>query len=203
MSLCVAARFGAVLLFGFTPALVSAQFPVPAATGRSINLSVGYSYLNLAITPSTRVSLSGVETGFTLGIGSKFGVIIDASYMRVSNVLGSKFHSDLLSYLSGPVLYPLHGRRLTTYLRGLIGGARETGATPLNGGFVTGWVNKFSWACGGGAEYKLSHSLGFRSGADYLHTAYFNGSSAIRGQGNIRATGTVIFYFDNRSTRGN
>lgn len=192
----MAARFASVLFLGFAPAFASAQFPVPAAAGRSVSLSVGYSYVDLAMTPPTRVPLNGVDASLTGDVLPRFGLAVDAGYARASDVLSSGHHSDLLSYLGGPVFYPSRSKRLTTFLRGLAGGARETGPVPINGvGLATGYANKFAWAVGAGAEWKIYSSIGIRAGADYLHTAYFAGSAAVRGQGNIRATGSVVYYF--------
>jgi len=195
LKFCVAAFVGVVFL-GLTPASASAQVPVPAAAGRSVNVSVGYSYVDLAMTPSNRVSLNGIDASLTGDILSRFGLAIDTGYARASNVFVSGHHSDLLSYLGGPVFYPSRSKRLTTFVRGLAGGARETGPVPINGGgFASGYANKFAWAFGAGAEWKVHSSIGIRVGGDYLHAAYFAGSPAVRGQGNIRATGSFVYYF--------
>lgn len=181
-----------------------AQSPVPTATGRVIDVSLGYSYMNRGGSISNRIGLNGADASFTMGLYSRLSLRADLGYTRAANVLGSGRHSDVLSYLAGPVLYPSIHRHFIIYLHGLVGGARVTGPIFLNGGgFLKGaWTNQFAWAAGGGTEYWVSESLAIRSGVDYLRTAYFDGSLAIRGQNNIRATASVVYFFGKRSRTG-
>ena len=58
---------------------------------------------------------------------------------------------------------------------------------------VTGFVNKFSRAVGGGVEYQISPSIAMRSGSDYQHTYFFNSSDAIQGQHDVRIVCSVEF----------
>ena len=132
-----------------------------------------------------------------------FGARADLGYVRASNVLGSRNHADVLSYLGGPVLYPMRRRHFVTYAQALIGGARVTSAIPSpGGGFFGGFVNKLSWALGGGAESRVSSSMALRVGVDCLHTAYFDSSGIIRGQANLRIVGSVVYYFKRGSPKG-
>jgi len=37
--------------------------------------------------------------------------------------------------------------------------------------------------------------MAIRTGVDYMRTAYFDSSLAIKGQNNIRTTAAVVYYF--------
>ena len=179
-----------------------AQSPHAAARAPSINASVGYSYLNLAIPPSNRVGLKGAAAAVTVNLFPRLGARADLSFVRASNVVGSGYHSDVLSYLVGPVLYPLRHRRFGAYLEGLVGAARLTGVAYFpGGGFTKGWVNKLSWEFGGGSEYRISESLALRAGVGAQHIASFHSLGAMRGQYDYRATSSLVFSIGGRSKR--
>jgi|SRR5712664_2304446 len=180
-----------------------AQTPVPAGIGPAINVSVGYSSVNLSSPSPNRIWLNGADVAATADFSRHVGVRADLGYVRASNVLGSRNHADVLSYLGGPVLYPMRRRHFVTYAQALIGGARVTSAIPSpGGGFFGGFVNKLSWALGGGAESRVSSSMALRVGVDCLHTAYFDSSGIIRGQANLRIVGSVVYYFKRGSPKG-
>jgi opacity protein-like surface antigen len=185
-------------------AQTDAQTPTPAGIGPAINLSAGYSYMNLSSPSSNnRVWLNGADVATTVDFSRHLGVRAELGYARASNVLGSGKHADVLSYLAGPVLYPTRRRHFVTYAHALIGGARVTSAIPApGGGFFSGFANKFSWALGGGAESRISSSMALRVGVDYLHTAYFDSSGIIRGQANLRIVGSVVYYLKRGSEKG-
>ena len=180
-----------------------AQSPVAAATGRRIDVSLGYSYVSRGSSHSNRVSLSGADASGTMGLYSRLALRADLGYARAANVQGTDRHSDVLSYLAGLVYYPTTRRHVDTYIHALVGGARVTGPILLNdGGFLSGgWANKIAWAVGGGADYWVSDSMAIRTGVEYMRTVYFDSSLAIRGQNNIRTTATVVYFFGRRSRR--
>ena len=180
---------------------VAAQSPVAAATGRVIDVGLGYSYMSRGDSHSNRVGLNGADASFTIGLYSRLAIRADLGYARAANVLGSARHSDVLSYLAGPVLYPTTHRHVDTYIHALVGGARVTGPILLDGGgFRDGsWVNKFAWSVGAGADYWVSDSIAIRTGVDYMKTAYFDPTWAFKGQNNIRTTATVVYFFGKRS----
>jgi opacity protein-like surface antigen len=121
---------------------------------------------------------------------------MDSSYVRASNVLDTGQHVDVLNYLAGPVFYPTRSTKLTTYVHGLVGGARVTGLISESGSeFQMGYVNKLSWALGGGVEYQVSPSFAIRTGGDYQHTYFYNADVAIRGQNGFRAVCSIVYAF--------
>ena len=181
---------------------VEAQSPREAGVASMVNVGLGYSYTNFAVPSSARIALNGLDAAFTLDVSPRLGARVDVGYVRASDVLNSGHHSDVLSYLAGPVFYPVRRRKLAIFVQGLLGAARVTGSVPgSGGGFLTGYVNQFAWAVGTGAEYRVHGSIGVRIGADYLHTRLFNSSTAIRGQDNLRITGSLVYFFGRRMRR--
>src|SRR5271157_3355833 len=146
--------------------------------------------------------MNGVDAGVTVGVSRRFAVRADLGYARAGNVFSTGHHSDILSYLAGPVYYPTRSRHLSTYVELLAGGARVTGVTPMpNGGHVRGFANEFAWAGGGGVEINTWPSLAMRIGADYLRTQYFDPSVTLQGQGNLRALMSFTYYLGGSGRR--
>ena len=157
------------------PPSVGAQAPLMTGTGPSIEAHAGFEH---------------------------FAVRLDLGYARASDVLSSGHHSDILSYLAGPVCYPFATRRLQAYVQFLAGGARVTGVTPYNQGqFITGYANKFAWAGGGGFQIRTSSDIAIRLGGDYLHTSYFDPNATLHGQGNLRAVVSFVYFLGRNSGR--
>src|SRR5258706_9982906 len=151
--------FATLFCLVLCPVHASAQSPIAAARGRTIDVSLGYSYVSRD-SHSNRLGLTGVDAGFPLG-ASRLAIKADLGYARASNVFGTGRHSDVLSYLAGPVFHPTRHRYVDTYIHTLVGGASF--------------------------------------GSDYLRTSYFDASLATRGQSNLRATSSVVYFFGRRS----
>jgi opacity protein-like surface antigen len=184
------------LVLGLLPHPALSQ--VVAAHGPEVDAAVGYSYLNLSQAPSSRAGLNGADANLSVDFRSRVGLRLDVGYARGSNVLGSGRHADVLSYLAGPVAYPIHYRRWTTYAEALVGAARVTGPIPSANGFLGAYVNKLAWVLGGGLEYDLSSSWAFRAGPEYLHTLYYTTPTRISGQNNMRAVAEIVHRFGGR-----
>src|SRR5271157_1016789 len=179
-----------------------AQGPLLTGIGPTIEGSFGFEYIGQQVPSASRVPMNGADAGLTVGISRRFAVRGDLGYARAGDVFSSGHHSDILSYLAGPVYYPSRGRHLSTYIEALAGGARVTGATPIpNGGQVRGFANEFAWAGGGGVEIHTWPSLAMRIGADYLRTQYFNPTATLQGQGNLRALMSFTYYIGGSGRR--
>ena len=191
-----------LLLLALYAPWTMAQSPRAAAIGSHISASLGYSYTNMEVSTSSRIQLNGLDAALAIDVLPRLGARVDVGYARASNVLNSGRHGDVLSYLAGPVFYPVRHRNLAFYVQGLFGAARVTGAVPLNnGGLLTGYANQFACAVGIGAEYRVYDSIGFRIGADYLHTRYADPNLLISGQNNLRLTGSFVYFFGKHSSR--
>jgi hypothetical protein len=186
------------LLFGFAAESACGQEgPKISGMGPAVEGNLGFEFVSQEVPGQpSRVSMFGIDTGMTVGVTSRFGVRADFAYARSTAVFGSGSHSDIMSYLAGPVFYPVLGHRMAPYVEILGGAARVTGATPMpDGGYVRGFSNKFAWAGGGGIEVRAWRTSSIRVGADYLHTSYFDPNVAVKGQGNIRAVVSWTHYF--------
>jgi opacity protein-like surface antigen len=180
------------LLIGAPP--VFGQAPKTAGSGPVVSASLGYSYFSLGLQP-VRANLNGLDTTFTVDFNPRFGVRLDLGYVRGSDVNGSTHHADVLSYLVGPVFYIWRGKRLTTYVHALGGGARITGAIPGPIGFIRGYENRPALAVGAGLEYQIYSSLAVRAGADYIRASYLTSPTAYGGQNDFRGVTSLVYYF--------
>lgn len=188
-----------VACFSLLVTAAAGQDPPVAGIGPLLEGGLGYSYVNMDFPSARRVGMNGLDANLTADFLSTVGVRADLGYARTSNVFNSGHHSDVLSYLAGPVIYPFRRKRITLYTDILVGGARVTGATPtVGGGHILGYANKVSWVCGFGLQYSVSPSLGIRFDTNYLHTAYFNSSVEVRGQENLRTIISLVWYFGKR-----
>ena len=178
------------------------EAPIATARIKIIELGLGYSYLSQPGNQSNRLGLRGPDASLTIG-SSRLGLTAEVGYARASNVLGTGRHSAVFTYLAGPVFHHTVHRRFDTYVHVLVGGAKVSGPLLTNSGIILlgGWTTSYAWAVGGGVEYWATDSMAIRTGADYLRTAFYDPSLAVRGQGNIKTTATIVYYFGMRSRR--
>lgn len=195
------------LFLAFLPVSAFAQMPSPAGAGPFITASLGYSYVSLPIPSSARIDMNGVGASLTADIRSRFGAKVDLNYVRQSNVLGSGHHSDVLSYMLGPMFYPVSNERWTVYIQALGGGSSENGVLPNGtGGFDTAYTDGFAWTVGGGIERSISSAFAVRTETDYMHTSFIDANTVIRGQNDLRITASLVYrwhwHSEGRRRRG-
>lgn len=178
---------------------IRSEPPIATAKSKTIQLGLGYSYLSQPGNQSSRLGLRGPDASFTIGF-SRLGIMADVGYARASNVMGTGRPSSVLTYLAGPVFHHTVHRNFDTFVHLLVGGAKVSGPILTNNGTILlgGWTTSYAWAVGGGVEYWATDSMAIRTGADYLRTSFYDSSLAVRGQGNLRTTATVVYYFGNR-----
>jgi hypothetical protein len=179
---------------------VAAQAPMVTATGPMLEANGGFEYIGQQVpSQGSRVPMYGVNGGLTSGVTKHLSIRLDVAYARAGNVFSSGHPSDILSYMAGPVIYPVRTSRISPYAQILLGGARVTGATPDGqGGYIRGYANEFAWAGGGGFEIRTSREFALRIGADYMHTSYWDPNFALAGQGNIRGVVSFTYFLDGR-----
>jgi hypothetical protein len=120
-------------------------------------------------------------------------------YARNFNAYSSNHTADLLTYMAGPVFYPVRKRNLNVFAHLLLGGARETGVNfESNGQIVLGYANQFAWAGGAGVQYRISRIFAVRVGVDYLRTKYFNSNVVLQGQTNLQPSVSLMYTFGER-----
>ena len=167
-----------------------------------MDVSLGYSYVSHPASSSNRLGLNGVHASVTIGLFPRFAIRADLGYARAANALGTPSHSGVLSYLAGPVFYPMTQRKFDPYVHALFGGAKVSGPVPVNGGIlIGGYATGFAWAVGVGVDYRVTDSIALRTGLDYMRTAYFGPSLAMQGQNNFRAIAAVVYLFGTRQRK--
>lgn len=194
--------FAASFCFILGAAPAAAQSTVVAGRAKSVDVSLGYAYVSHPDSPSKRIGLNGVDASATIGLFPHFAIRADLGYARAANALGTPSHSDVLSYVAGPVYYPTTDRKFNPYAQVLFGGARVTGPVPVSGGIlVGGYATGFAWAAGGGVDYRVTDFIALRTGLEYLRTGYFGPTLGIQGQNNFRATAAVVYSFGTRQRK--
>lgn len=187
-----------LLVLLVTP-LAHAQGPIVAGMAPVMEGGFGYSYVDAKVPSQGTMGMNGVQGIFNADFNRHWGVKLDVGYSRVFDAFHSGHTADMLTYMGGPVLYPLRGRSYNVYVHILAGGARQTGVNYTPDGLVAlGYVNKFAWAGGGGFQRRISTSWSVRIGADYMRTAFFNENLAVQGQSNLRGSVSLIYTFGER-----
>jgi len=181
---------------------IRSKTPVATAKSKTLEMGLGYTFLSQPGTQSKRLGLQGADASFTIGF-SRLGITTDVGYARAPNVLGTGRSSAVFTYLAGPVFHHTVHHSFDSYVHVLVGGAKVSGPILTNDGTILlgGWTTGYAWALGGGVEYWATESMAIRTGADYLRTSFYDSSLAVRGQGNIRTTATLVYYFG-KPTRG-
>ena len=175
---------------------VHAQNPLVAGQAPVLEAGIGYSYINASIPSQSNLGMNGVDLLGSADFSPRLGIHLDLGYARNFDAFDSGHSADLLTYMAGPAFYPVRRGHFDVYTHVLFGGARETGINyQSDGAIVTGFVNKFAWAAGGGVQYRFSRSLALRVGADYLHTQFFNSNVALQGQSNLKPSISLIYTF--------
>jgi hypothetical protein len=176
--------------------------PPAAATGPSIEASAGYVYLSMAM-PSQRVALQGGDANGLLKLGTRWGVTVDSTYAHAGNVLNTGYNGNFLSFLAGPVFYPVVHRNFGIFVRAMAGASWVDSAVPVNAAnYLGGWVARPSYAAGGGFERALAGPFSIRIAGDYQRTTFVNSGDVLQVQNNLRLTTSFTYRFGNRfSTR--
>jgi opacity protein-like surface antigen len=195
-------KIAVCILFLLAP-LVAQRFvtsaPPVAATVPVFEVSAGYSYLALDTPSQQRVGLSGVDASGFIDFNSRWGMMVDSSYARTGNVLGTGHSGNVLSFLIGPQFYPVDFGNTRIFVHTLAGVSLVNSAVPVKGTYyLGGTVTRFSYALGGGVERTVAGPLAIRVGADYLRTTFANSSAAMEFQNNIRFVTGFVFRFGSR-----
>jgi len=173
--------------------------PPAAATGPVFEASAGYTYLALDTPSRQRVGLSGVDANGFVDFNSRWGMMVDSSYARAGNVLGTGHSGNVLSFLIGPQFYPVDFGNTRIFVHTLAGVSLVNSAVPVQGTYyLGGTVTRFSYALGGGVEHTIAGPLAVRIGADYLRTTFADSTAAMQFQNNVRFITGFVFRFGNR-----
>jgi len=175
----------------------SGAVPPVAATAPLIEVGGGYSYVSLEMPGESRVGLNGGDGSIVANIGERWGAMFDASYARMGNVLSTGHGGSVLTFMGGPVFYPVNHGNLRVFFHGLVGLGRVDSAVVTGPETVlAGEVSRIAYAVGGGVEYDLSRRFALRVGPDYLHTTFADVSGKDQGQNNLRMVVSLAFKFN-------
>jgi hypothetical protein len=178
---------------------VASDRPVAAATIPVFETSIGYAYLALDTPSQQRVGLSGVDANGFIDFTARSGMMVDSSYARVGDVLGTGHSGNVWSLLTGPVFYPVEYGNNRIFVHTLAGVSLVNSAVPVKGTYyLGGTITRFSYALGGGVERTVAGPLAIRMGADYLRTTFANSTAAMKFQNNIRIVTGVVYRFGSR-----
>ena len=159
----------------------------------------GYSYVQSNVPSQGKIGMNGVQGIFNGDFNRHWGVKLDVGYSRSFDAFQSGRTADMLTYMGGPVLYPIRTRNSNVYVHLLLGGARQTGVQyTTDGRVVLGYVNKFARAGGAGFQRRITTSWSVRIGADYMRTAFFDQNIVVTRQSNLRGSASLIYTFGQR-----
>lgn len=176
--------------------------PPVAGYGPTYDVSVGYSNLSSNIPSSGWVNLNGLEATGHADFLPHWGVAVDTGYVRTANVLSTGHTGYMLTFLGGPVFYPIDRGRTKAFLHGLVGAGLVDSAVPTSGTTnLHGWVERPAYAFGGGVERSFFGPFGVRISGDYLLAAFANSAGNIQMQNNLRVTASFVFRLNQGSHR--
>jgi hypothetical protein len=173
--------------------------PPGAGSGPAYDVSFGYMYLGMSTPAASGVNLNGLDAAGRVDFNDRWGATVDSSYVRTSNILGTGQNGYVLSFLAGPVFYPLQVRNTRVSLRALVGAGLVDSAVPVAGSsYLHGWVARPSYAAGVGVEHPVWGPFGLRVEGDYLRTAFVDSSDSVQPQNNFRVIASVVVHLNER-----
>lgn len=170
-----------------------------AASSPVFEVSTGYTYLVLDTPLRQRVGLSGVDANGFMDFNSHWGMMVDSSYARAGDVLGTGHSGNVLSCLAGPVFYPVEYGKNRVFVHPLAGVSLVNSAVPVQGSYyLGGTIIRFSYAMGGGVERTVTGPLAIRIGGEYLRTTFASPTAAMQFQNNFRMVTSIVYRFGSR-----
>lgn len=172
------------------------QTPLPAGRSSALDFALGFTNVWMTVPGSGHLNMSGADATITAQVVPRIGIKVDLTYARSQEAYGTGHHNDVLSYLAGPVFYVARQRRSTLFTSVLVGGARLNGINfSQNGSFFSGYVVKPAWSVGAGLQHTITPTVSLRLGVDYFRTRFFDHTSALKGEGSLRTSATVVYAF--------
>src|SRR5579863_36697 len=128
-----------------------AQGPVIAGVAPVIEGGFGYTYMQSTVPSEGNMLVQGLLASASGDLNARFGVKLEVGYSRSFDAFQTGRSADILSYMAGPVFYPIRHSKFDIHAQVLVGGARETGVNfATDGTLLRGYVNHFAWAGGAG-----------------------------------------------------
>lgn len=192
--------FLALLLTAPIVAQNAMRSTVPAAgSGPAFDLSLGATYLAMSAPTGGSANLYGADATGVMDFSRFWGATADATYVRTSNVLSLGHSSYVMTFMGGPVFYPIEGRNTRVSLRALVGAGLVDSAVPENSNYTLhGWVARPSYAFGVGVQHAVTGPFAVRVDADYLRTSFVDATDTVTAQNNLRLTLSIVFHVRDR-----
>lgn len=176
-----------------------AQGPVIAGVAPVMEQGIGYTYMKSSVPSQGNLAMMGILVSGSADLNARFGAKLELGYSRSFDAFQTGRVADLLTYMGGPVFYPVRRPQYSIHAEVLVGGARETGVNfESDGTLVRGYVNHLAWAGGVGFQYRISSAFSLRPEVEYLRTSYFDSSVTIKPQSNLRTTLSLMYTFGRR-----
>jgi len=178
---------------------VRAQGPMVAGVAPVFEGGIGYLYMKSTVPSQGNLAMKGALVSVSGDLNARFGAKLQVGYSRSFDAFQTGRTADILTYMVGPVFYPVRRPKFDIHAQVLLGGARETGVNfEGDGTLVRGFVNHPAWAGGVGLQYRISPAVSLRPEVEYLRTSFFNSNVAIQGQPNLRASFSMVYTFGRR-----
>ena len=178
---------------------VRAQGPAIAGLAPVVEGGIGYSYMQSNVPSQGNLAMKGILLSGSGDLNARFGAKLEVGYSRSFDAFQTGRSADILTYMGGPVFYPVRRGKFDIHAQVLLGGARETGVNfESDGTLVRGYVNHFAYAGAAGFQYRISEALSLRPEVEYLRTSFFNSNVAIQGQPNLRTSLSLMYTFGRR-----
>jgi hypothetical protein len=182
----VVSLIGVALFFGAT---------AQAQEGRSVDVSVAYSYLryNPEAPGIKSFSMNGGSASVAYNFNNWLSGVADIGGYSKHNILGNGVSGTLSSYLFGPRVSLNRSGRFTPFAQVLVGVAHANNNFLVTGGSQT----PFAAAIGGGLDWRWTNHIRVRAGeVDYFLT-HFNEVTPgnVQVQNNLRVSSGLVFRF--------
>jgi hypothetical protein len=176
-----------------------AQAPAIAGIAPVVEWSIGSTYMQSNVPSQGKMAMTGILVSGNADLNAHFAAKLEVGYSRSFDAFQTGRSADLLTYMAGPVFYPVRRSRFSIHAQVLLGGARETGVNfESDGTLVRGFVNHPAWAGGAGFQYRISPALSLQPEVEYLRTSFFNSNVAVQGQPNLRTSLNLVYTFGRR-----
>ncbi len=177
-----------VLMIAILSAAAAGQAPAPTATAPS---SGGTSEMNNQVYGgflweptdwgAAWANFKGFDLNYTRDFGKRFGAVADFDRIRNNESQagdldrGNPHNATAYGYRFGPRYNILKSRRIQPYLVALFGGAHLSALLPYPGRqspLVQKDFTGFSYAVGGGVDFRITHHIGARAQWDHTRVPW-------------------------------
>lgn len=163
-----------------------------------LDLAAGYNFIR-ANAPPASCNCFNMNGGFVSAefhLSSRFGVVGEFTGEHSSKISSLGQDLTLTTYTFGPRISLAHVR-YTPYGEFLLGGAHAGNSYFPSGTSGSSSASSFAYSAGGGLDLNLTPRISLRAvDAQYLHTAFPNGTNGV--QNHLKIGAGVVFHFGSK-----